>query len=91
VSSTTDRLNRFGPQPLRGVLARKGVTLANLARLNDIPYAHMIMIARGRTRPSPAACERLPKFLGVPLEELFSSDALAKPYDGQRLRKAVRP
>jgi transcriptional regulator with XRE-family HTH domain len=70
----------FGTQPLRLVLFQQDITGTKVATDLDISYGHLRRVITGRCRPMDDVREKLPAYLGVPLEELFTPEVLAKPY-----------
>ncbi|HZN70583.1 MAG TPA: helix-turn-helix transcriptional regulator [Micromonosporaceae bacterium] len=71
---------RFGRQPARDVIFLKRWSVVGLAAELGVKHAHLNQAIRGRVRPAPRLRERLPELLGVPLEELFTAEALERPY-----------
>ena len=57
-----------------------------LGRPGEITIGHLHYTSRGIVPPSPALREGLPILLGVPLEELFDADLLAREWSGHRDR-----
>jgi transcriptional regulator with XRE-family HTH domain len=70
---------RFGSQPGHKTLLSQGRTVSASARVLGIAEAHLHGALSGRIRPSHEVREKLPEFLGVPLNELFTEDALGPP------------
>ncbi|MBQ1018589.1 hypothetical protein KBX71_12050 [Micromonospora sp. D93] len=62
-------------------MERERWSIALAARTIDVVEEHLRNVLRGITRPMPEVRDRLPKLLGLPLDELFTADVLAKPYD----------
>lgn len=71
-----------GPQPLRAVLTKNRYTVRQAAAAINVDPLHLTNVIRGGARPCQAVRDRLPELLGVPLEELFTEDALLLPYMG---------
>jgi transcriptional regulator with XRE-family HTH domain len=69
----------YGRQPGREVLREQGRTVAGVARRIDVNPQHLVQSLSGRIRPSTDVRNKLPAFLGVPLSELFTEEALATP------------
>jgi transcriptional regulator with XRE-family HTH domain len=70
---------RFGTQPGHQILVSQGRTISGVARVLRLHPAHLAQALQGRIRPNYEVRERLPDLLGVPLEELFTEDALQPP------------
>lgn len=77
-------MSRFGVQPAREKLREERWSLAKAAETLNIPPLHLRGAVMGRVVPSPALRDRLPALLGVPLSELFSSDALIATYQPEQ-------
>jgi hypothetical protein len=71
---------RFGEQPIRGVVRRRHWNLKLIAYETGVGYNHLLNAVNGVTAPSPQLREKLSEFLGLPVEKLFSADALAATY-----------
>jgi transcriptional regulator with XRE-family HTH domain len=56
---------------LRAELATRQMSLAELARLTEIPYPTVQRVARPHSNPFLDNALRIAKVLGVPLERLF--------------------
>jgi hypothetical protein len=68
----------FPLQPIRDVVWSKGYSHAEFAELLGIkPVSHVGLAMRGLVPPNEELRRLAPEFLGVPLEELFTPDALA--------------
>lgn len=76
-----------GYQPLRGVLMRQGIPQRKAAADCGVPWRHFRNVIIGRTHPMDTLREKLPVYLGVPLDELFTSSALAHRYDPTRRKR----
>jgi len=76
--------NRFGHQPARQALFDQRWSIARAATEIGVPVSHLGNCVYGKIVPSPGVRERLPRLLGVPLEELFTAEALAEEYDINR-------
>jgi hypothetical protein len=70
----------FGYQPLRLELFKQHIDGTKAARDLGVSYGHLRRCITGRNRPCDVLREKLPAYLGVPLEELFTPEVLAKPY-----------
>ena len=68
---------RFGPQPIREVVWRKGLTFGEFAASTAIrPHGHVLLAMAGRVPPNEALRRIAPAMLGVPLEQLFTCESL---------------
>jgi hypothetical protein len=65
-------------------LRRERYTIRLAAELIGVPESHLRIAVGGYARPMDAVREKLPTLVGVPLEELFTPAALAKPYDASK-------
>ena len=70
----------FGYQPARFILYRKRISQMQAAKDLGIPWSHFRRCLTGRTHPMDVVREKLPEYLGVSLEDLFTPELLAKPY-----------
>ena len=70
-------MSRFGIQPGHDVIVRQGRATAAVARCIEVVPIHLQRALTGVISPSWEVRERLPEFLGVPIEELFTKEALA--------------
>ncbi|MBM0258956.1 hypothetical protein [Micromonospora sp. 4G55] len=83
--------SRFGRQPAADALRRERWSIPLAARQIDVPENHLRTAVGGYNRPMPEVRERLPKLLGLPLEELFTPEVLARPYcPGRNVWKPVQ-
>jgi transcriptional regulator with XRE-family HTH domain len=80
------RNSRFGEQPIRGVIRRRHWNCRLIAYETGVSYSHLINAANGITAPSPQLRSKLSEFLGLPVEKLFSAEALAATYNEGRAR-----
>jgi len=72
-------MRNFGIQPIRDVVWRKGYTIAEFADLSGIePRSHVNGAVRGYVPPSEELRAFAPRFLGVPLEDLFTAESLSQ-------------
>lgn len=69
-----------GTQPGWQVLRDQARTIAGVARLIPVTPAHLKNALSGLTTPRPEVVERLPQILDVPLEQLFTEEALSRPF-----------
>lgn len=79
-----------GPQPAKQLLRDKRINVTTAARTMDVHYGHLQSVLAGAAAPSPQLRERLPELLGVPLEECFTPELLAKTWTGPRDPRPVR-
>lgn len=79
---------KFGVQPARRIFAEKCLVITGVAHQIGVGHQHLNRVVNGRTPPSDAVRERLPEFIGVPLEELFTPELLSTPF-GKVGRKPV--
>jgi hypothetical protein len=77
-------MSKFGRQPARMALRRERYTIKLAAEIIGVPESHLRIAVGGYARPMDAVREKLPVLVGVPLEDLFTPDALAKPYDASK-------
>ena len=70
-------MSRFGIQPGHNVIVSQGRSAAAVARCIEVVPIHLRRTLTGVVSPSWGVRERLPEFLGVPIEELFTKEALA--------------
>ena len=75
---------RFGCQPAREILLRGGRSITGTARALDIPRSHVHSALLGICAPAPGLRTGLSELLGLPVEALFTSSALAATYDPSR-------
>lgn len=72
--------HRFSPRMMQKLMADRGLTQAELARVTGLSSGHIAMLLSGaRTRPSAATLLKIARALGVGVEDLMEeeSDALA--------------
>ncbi len=83
------RPNKYGVQPLRKELARQRWTVAAAARQLGVEYPQLYNTVIGRITPTIHLRNALPTLLDVPLEKLFTVEALkARPRTQRARRKA---
>ncbi len=86
---------KFGPQPIRDAVWQAGYTHAEFRDLTGItPSSHVWLAMAGRCPPNPELRRIAPRVLGVPLERLFTPEALAAVHHPKRRHgspKAVAP
>lgn len=70
----------FGIQPALSELTRRRWTIAAAAREIGCSYSQLYNVTRGVTPPSSVLRDKLPRLLGVELEQLFTRGALAAAY-----------
>ena len=71
---------RYGYQPLRVELYRQRISVQKCADDMGVTFGHLRKVIIGHTRPKPVLREKLPAYLGVDLEDLFTEDILDQPY-----------
>jgi hypothetical protein len=76
---TTLKPTRFGPQPVREIIRKGKYSISMVAEMVGVREAHFVPALYGRIRPNMTVRERLPKVLGVPIEQLFTAEALSAP------------
>lgn len=74
---------RQGAQPAYYVVKDQRRSIGVVAQAIDVPYVHLRNALYGHVVPSQAVRDRLPKLLGVRLEELFEPGTLARTYRPQ--------
>ena len=75
---------RFGEQPVWTVVRRRHWNLRLIAYETGVGYSHLINSANGVTRPSQDLQQKLSQFFDLPVERLFTQEALAVEYhEGQ--------
>jgi transcriptional regulator with XRE-family HTH domain len=67
---------KYGVQPAKAILFKKKMTAARASREIQVDQKHLTNALTGRVRPRPEVRERLPLLLNVPLEQLFTEQAL---------------
>ena len=77
---------RFGDQPLSGEMRRQRWHYSLLAREIGVTRQQLYAAARGIVVPSPPLRDRLPPILGVPLSQLFTTEALDYRYQDNHHR-----
>jgi transcriptional regulator with XRE-family HTH domain len=81
----TGKNTRFGgEQPIRAVVRRRHWNLRLIAYETGVAYSHLINAANGITAPSPELRQKLSEFLDLPVEKLFTQEALAAQYSQGR-------
>lgn len=74
---------RFGDQPARLLLKEQRYSMRLAALAINCPMPHTHRALRGDVRPHPILVERLCKLLNREPHELFTEEALARPYWSQ--------
>jgi hypothetical protein len=70
---------KFGPQPIREIVWKKGYSHAEFSELTGIsPFRHVTAAMNGVVPPNEELRRLAPQLLSVPLEELFTPDSLAE-------------
>lgn len=72
------------------MLAESGRTIIDVAELIGVKYSHLAKSLGGQVTPSKRVRDLLPIVLGVPLEELYTADVLARQYTGPRPGNTTR-
>jgi transcriptional regulator with XRE-family HTH domain len=80
----TGTKTRFGEQPIRAVVRRRHWNLRLIAYETGVAYSHLVNAANGITAPSPELRQKLSEFLDLPVETLFTHEALAAQYSQGR-------
>lgn len=71
-------MRKFGPQPIREIVWRRGYTHNEFADLLAIhPGTHVRSALQGFVPPNEELRRLAPAFLNVPLEDLFTAESLA--------------
>lgn len=73
-------MSKYGEQPVREVLADERWTLTSAAQQIGVTRDHLRKASLGVYRPSWKVRDELPKLVNRPLEELFTAEALTRPY-----------
>lgn len=85
----TGRMSRFGRQPVADVLKERGITRVAMAAKLGIKLSVFNNTLAGHQTPSQELREGLVSELGVPLEQLFDAEPLARKL-GKRYRQGAR-
>jgi transcriptional regulator with XRE-family HTH domain len=80
-NSSSKTRTRFGTQAGHRILLIQGRTITGTARYLGVNQAHLYQALAGRCRPNAELRAKLPELLGVPLDELFTEDALRPPLE----------
>lgn len=67
---------KYGVQPAKARLRASGLSVARAALAVGVTHAHLNGTIHGHIRPNHEVRERLPKVLGIPLDELFTTEIL---------------
>ena len=78
---------RDGAQPGYYRIKEQRRSIAVVAQAIDVPYLHLRNALYGVAAPSLAVRERLPKLLGLRLDEVFDAQTLAREYKTTHGRK----
>lgn len=70
---------KYGVQPGFHAIYARGVSMRSIAIAIGVDYHHLNQTLNGVIRPRPEVKERLPQYLGVSLEQLFTPEILAEP------------
>jgi hypothetical protein len=76
--------SRYGRQPARAELLHAKRSLGGAAAELKIPRSHLRSAVLGYSPPSPGLRAGLPRLLGLPVEKLFTQEALDATYDPSR-------
>lgn len=74
----------YGKQPALSELTEQRWSFSALADAIDVSRSHLYNACHGFTNPSDDLRQRLPQILGVKLEDLFTPEALAGKYTGNK-------
>lgn len=67
------------------------LTTRDVAQAIGCTRAHLQNVLQGRTHPSEAVREHLPRILGLPIETLLDAELLDQEYTSPRGRQARKP
>jgi hypothetical protein len=84
------RATRYGPQPIKKVLAEQGRSLKTVARLCGLHHGHLFGAAGGWHSPDIETRETLSSFLNLSIDMLFTAESLTGPINNRRPRKVVQ-
>ena len=79
VIDMTTTNTRFGVQPIQGILRARQISVADAALQIAVRQTHLYNAITGRIHPNAEVRDRLPKLLGLPINQLFTHDALYEP------------
>lgn len=88
MTSGAGRVSRFGRQPVADLLKARGITRVQMARRVGMPVSIFNNTMAGHQTPSQELRDGLVRELGVPLEELFTEEPLARE-QGRRYRQGA--
>lgn len=88
--SASARAYRFPEQPIREVILNDGRTLAGFARSLKCNTSHALLAFAGRVPPSPELRAEVAARLNLPVEALFTANALAATYQSKYRQKSAR-
>lgn len=88
--TVSTRVSRFSVQPVRDVILNDGRTLAGFARSLKCETSHALLAFAGRVPPSPELRAEVAARLNLPVEALFTANALAATYQAKFRPKAAR-
>lgn len=74
----------YGVQPARERVRALDVSVRRFARLLGLEENHLRSSLLGQIRPSHEVRDALTRFFDVPITDLFTPDAIEKPYRIQR-------
>lgn len=82
---------RFGPQPFAQMLRDDGRVITATARRLGLDPSYTYRVSYGITAPSEEFRRVVSEFMGRPVEDLFTPDALGAKYKHQVNGTGVRP
>lgn len=74
------RQRTFGKQPIQDIIINDGRTVRGFVRMLKGDQPHALLAISGRVPPSTEIRAELSAKLGVPIETLFTKEALAATY-----------
>lgn len=85
---TGERVSRFGRQPVADILKERGITRVSMAAKLGVSLGKFNNTLAGHQTPSEGIRRGLVEELGLPLEELFTPEPLARQL-GKRYRQGA--
>lgn len=76
--ASSTKPTKFGPQPIAQVMRDQRWQIKRFAAEHGLSYGHLHRVVIGQTAASRELQRVLPDLLGVPLEDLFTSESLRK-------------
>ncbi|MFC5066190.1 hypothetical protein [Actinomycetospora atypica] len=84
-------MSRFEKQPIRDVVREQHLTQSEFIEMTGVrPFSHVRAAMNGVTPPSEALRQRAVEILNVPLDKLFTAEALAatkRPWNSSPARR----